>query len=484
MLYAYDSVSKDKVSAIDVAKNNIDEPFRYECLCCGEEVHIAAANSRKIVPHFRHLRGNSDKDCELYLGGLFQTGTGIESAIAVARKRARSHAEILFDIDQQVFYFSISFSEDKIAEYQEGEYELVIKAGSDHSMKPILINQSNFAPDYPVKFPLRLNSNSCCISIRSRLRNGKTITSNYDILKSIEFPTFFKLQSSDSDKTIAKRHTDGIIYTDTNYYLVALDKSHIEKLSSYSPYVSIGSIVEIPALGSKVYGAGIVISSLSADLQETMRYFGYFLRKAERVTLVWPPLYMVDGESKCRPGPVYLTSTFELRPRSNITCDLGQISNDGELYAIDYSGSFRISQANTSLQVSAENNTLPIQNCEPIIESTTIVEVMADPTFYSCGKDGYRLLPPGRYHLSKGTRIIQCKGNYRTKVFMLPESTGITAVKRLMDIRKYYKVMEPYSDDLIAGVQLSKVAEIYIEDCRNRGNINVKALEYIKAGKI
>ncbi len=109
---------------------------------------------------------------------------------------------------------------------------------------------------------------------------------------------------------------------------------------------------------------------------------------------------------------------------------------------------------------------------------------MEGPTFYSCGRDGYRLLPPGRYHLTNGTRIIQCKGNYPTTIYVLSESAGITAIKRLMDIRKYYKVMEPYSDDLISGVHLSKVAEIYIEDCRNRGSINVKALEYIKAGKI
>lgn len=484
MRVAFDTIARTTVSADEVAKNNIDEPFRYECLCCGEEVHIAAARSRKMVPHFRHLRGNSDKDCELYLGGLLQTGTGIESAIAVAQKRARTHAEILFDIERQLFYFAISFSEDKIAEYQQEDYELEIRAGSDHSMRPVLINKSNFVPDYPVKFPLRLNSNSCCISIRSRLHYGKPITSYYDILKPIEFPTFFKLQTSDSDQTIAKRHTDGIIYTDTNYYLIALEKSHIEKLRSYSPNVSIGSIVEIPALGSIIYGADIVISSLSAELQETMRYFGYYLRKAERVTLVWPPSYMVDGESKCRSGMVYLTSTFELRPHSNITCDSAQISNDDELYAIDYSESLRISQANTSLQVSADNTNLPIQNCKPKIVSATIVEVVEGPTFYSCGRDGYLLLPPGRYHLSNGTRIIQCNGNYQTTIYMLPEYAGITAVKRLMDIRKYYKVMEPYNDDLIAGVHLSKVAEIYIEDCRNRGIINVKALEYIKAGKI
>jgi hypothetical protein len=60
----------------------------------------------------------------------------------------------------------------------------------------------------------------------------------------------------------------------------------------------------------------------------------------------------------------------------------------------------------------------------------------------------------------------------------------MTPVKRLMDIRKYYNVSIPYHESLIADIQLSKVAEIYIEGCRNNGIINVKALEYIKAGKI
>ena len=146
MRIAFDTITRDKVSADEVAKNNIDEPFRYECLCCGEEVHIAAAQSRKMAPHFRHLRGNSDKDCEFYLGGILQPGTGIESAVAAAQKRARSQAEILYDIEQQLFYFSISFSEDKIKEYQEGEYTLEIRTGSDYPIKPVLIMCSILLP--------------------------------------------------------------------------------------------------------------------------------------------------------------------------------------------------------------------------------------------------------------------------------------------------------------------------------------------------
>ena len=67
---------------------------------------------------------------------------------------------------------------------------------------------------------------------------------------------------------------------------------------------------------------------------------------------------------------------------------------------------------------------------------------------------------------------------------MKPDARDETPIKRLMDIRKYYNASIPYCEDLIAGIQLSKVAEIYIEDCRKNGIINVKALEYIKAGKI
>ena len=484
MRFAFDTITRHMVSADDVAKNNIDEPFRYECLCCGEEVHIAAAQSRRMVPHFRHLRGNSDKDCELYLGGILQTGTGIESAVAVAQKRARSQAEILYDIKQQLFYFSITFSEDKIAEYQEGEYKLEIRTGSDRSMKPVLINKSNFAPDAPVQFPLHLISNSCYISLRSDKQSGRTFTSSYEILKPVDFPTFFKIQQSENDASIAKRHTDGIIYTDTRYYLIASKKDHIKKLSQYSSTVSIGEIEEIPAFRSIVYGAEIVITAVSVDLRDLMQYFGYHLKVAERITMLWPPSYTADGEFRCRPGKVFLSSTCELRPRSNISCDFEQLSRNGELYTIELSKLLRISLSNAILQISSAEIDIPTLNCEPRIETATIVNVDEDNTFYAIGKDGYRLLPPGQYHLTEGTSIIRYAGNYQMVVYVLPEPQKTTPIKSLMDIRKYYRVMTSYSDDLIADIQLSKVAEIYVEDCRNTGMINVKALEYIKAGMI
>jgi hypothetical protein len=474
------------ISADEVAKNNIDEPFRYECLCCGEEVHIAAVKSKKMGAHFRHLRGNSDKDCELYLGGLLQTGTGIESAVAIAQKRARARAEILFDVEQRLFYLAISFSEDKLSEYQSGECELEINTDSTHPMNPVLISQTNFAPDSPVRFPLRLSSNTCYISIHSRKNIEKAFNSRYELelLKSIEFPTFFKYQSNDVNESIVKRHTDGIIYTDTRYYALALQKSYIEKLFSYSPNISVGTIEKFATLGSTVYGAEILISEVSRELRDTMAYFGYYLRKAERITLLWPPSYEDDGVLRCKAGEIILTSSFELRPRSNISCNCNQLSSCGELYTIELTDLLRISQTNFILQISPEQSEIPIIKTNPTLEATHIVEVNGNNSFYYINKNGYRLLTPGRYHLTDGASIIQCIGNKPIAIYVQPEPHCMTPVKRLMDIRKYYNVSIPYHESLIADIQLSKVAEIYIEGCRNNGIINVKALEYIKAGKI
>ena len=68
--------------------------------------------------------------------------------------------------------------------------------------------------------------------------------------------------------------------------------------------------------------------------------------------------------------------------------------------------------------------------------------------------------------------------------YVLPKNDAATAVRLLMNIRRYYKVLITYCDELLEGCQLSKVAQIYIEECRQTGTINTKVLEYIKAGKI
>ena len=66
---AFDVVLQSEVDAVTVASTlrTYGEQFRYQCLCCGEEVYLAAADSTTKSPHFRHRRGNNEKDCEHYL---------------------------------------------------------------------------------------------------------------------------------------------------------------------------------------------------------------------------------------------------------------------------------------------------------------------------------------------------------------------------------------------------------------------------------
>ena len=45
MYKAYDTILQAEVSAVLAAQNGKSEPYRYECLCCGEEVYIAAASN-------------------------------------------------------------------------------------------------------------------------------------------------------------------------------------------------------------------------------------------------------------------------------------------------------------------------------------------------------------------------------------------------------------------------------------------------------
>lgn len=311
MLHAFDTIMQCAVSAQEVSRNNIDEPFRYECLCCGEEVHIAAAGSQKKSPHFRHLRGNSDKDCELYLGSM-----GIEGAITAARKRSHNHSEIFFDISQKTFFISISFSEEKLNEYDCKSCVLEFQAGyREPAYESVKINRTNFTPDNPVLFPLRLTSNDCIISVV-----GAGIKAHYKILKQIEFPTFFKIQNSDKSSNRAKRHTDGIIYTNILYYVLAQQKSYIEKLLHYAPEVSLGDIEEIESFGQTIFGARAVISSISVDIRDTLRFFGYSLVKSEQVTALWPPAFSVDNALRCNARQLFLSSSFELRAKSDISC--------------------------------------------------------------------------------------------------------------------------------------------------------------------
>ncbi len=65
---AFDTLLQTIVDAESASLNSNNEAFRYDCICCGEEVYLAAQDSLSMATHFRHRSGNNDKECDLYLG--------------------------------------------------------------------------------------------------------------------------------------------------------------------------------------------------------------------------------------------------------------------------------------------------------------------------------------------------------------------------------------------------------------------------------
>lgn len=104
MRKAYDTFLLSEVSAEMAAKSGGLEPYRYECAYCGEEVRLATVSSINMVPHFRHLSGNNDVECENYLGQYGAISTDSQS-----RKSKNERAEFYFDISTKLFYLVLHF---------------------------------------------------------------------------------------------------------------------------------------------------------------------------------------------------------------------------------------------------------------------------------------------------------------------------------------------------------------------------------------
>ena len=113
MLIAYDTFLQTIVKADLAAQNGADEPYRYECACCGEEVFVAAKYSKSMITHFRHRSGNNDVECENYLGKY-----GLLSANYDSRKKQREKAEFYYNSITKCFYIGIKFSESELNQYE------------------------------------------------------------------------------------------------------------------------------------------------------------------------------------------------------------------------------------------------------------------------------------------------------------------------------------------------------------------------------
>lgn len=140
MYRAYDTMLQVSVSAHEAARNG-DEYYRYECLCCGEEVYIAAAYSHYQSTHFRHRRGNNNKRCEKYMGQI-----GVHSSSIHRRKSCFERADFVFNPKLQTLNVFICLDDHEL-DYYAGQ-DATFECRTGYSSSPIIalkINRMNFA---------------------------------------------------------------------------------------------------------------------------------------------------------------------------------------------------------------------------------------------------------------------------------------------------------------------------------------------------
>lgn len=208
MLRAFDTLLQTTVSANAAAANSDNEAFRYECLCCGEEVFLAAQDSIYKATHFRHRSGNNDKDCELYLGQY-----SVSPSSPLKRNKKANRVEFYYNNIHKGFYVSFRFSEAEIAAYES--LGACLEVRSSRSLRPFLsqeINHTIFMMTPQKSICWKMYASSYYIS--NTLNNIKR---EYSLFGTTG-PTFFKIQGEDTDY-IAKYLKSKSLYTNVKYYI-------------------------------------------------------------------------------------------------------------------------------------------------------------------------------------------------------------------------------------------------------------------------
>ena len=160
---AFDVIFQTEVDAETIAKtlhNSEGERFRYQCLCCGEEVYLAAADSTEKAPHFRHRRGNNDIDCERYLG---HPGA-IEHYVSI-RKHNMEHILFGFNIENMTFEAAVMYTDEEMKKCNMEAKQLSLY--TQPYLQPFFtlpINRENIIPNVWKYFTLKEYANDYYIS--------------------------------------------------------------------------------------------------------------------------------------------------------------------------------------------------------------------------------------------------------------------------------------------------------------------------------
>lgn len=468
MLKAFDTLLQITVSANDANANRDNEPFRYVCLRCEEEVFLAAPHSEFVSPHFKHRSGNNDIDCDLYLGQY-----GSDPVSHSIRNKRQGGAEFYYKSKNKAFYMSFIFSDAEITAYESTNSSLEVRTPQDP--RPFFtkkINHENFLDETPEKFIIEKYSESYCISITS-----SKFKREYKLFNAIR-PAFFKIQGEDTEFTA--KYIKGInLYTNVKYFIVCVGKNAAKNLFGNNSSVKIDGSLQTLTMNNRTFSAIIVtFTTINPLLDAILCSWDYKLSTSEELALLWPPAHEHSEVLCVAKNTVFVYSSFILQAGGNTSASrsfMHEISNN--ITKIHINSLLKILEKNAEMTVAVTEFSTKKSSLDEQHLTETKFTVPKNGMFYYFSKRGVEKLYPGqKVFLTETSSIIEYDGNYKLKIITKSVSEEKTVSERMREALAYYWVSVPF-DMEIDGNQSEDIMK-YLIDSKNKGYIN-KALKTI-----
>lgn len=476
---AFDVILQSEVDATVIVKTSYyatGDRCRYQCLCCGEEVYLAAAGSNERSPHFRHRRGNNDKDCEQYLG---QVGA-VEHYVSV-RKNKQEHIEFYFNKERMTFELGVAFSEEELRDYEQNKNNMAISAKiCAEAFLSVPVNKTIFTPGENHFFTLSVYSNNYYVSLSA----NKKVYSYFDVIKRDGRLNIYKVRLQDKR---AKLHRTDLLYTETTYIAISEDKNFIQELKGLENSVFVEDQFKFHTIGIDFYGIAFSIKYADYSLKLFFQKNGYQIEISESFDILWPPVYTENSNFVCNYDKIYVSSSFKLISHGNTNIDDSLIQNiDDNLLEILINDPIIIYEKNIDVSIKKsiiQSDDIIYVDPETIYMSKYIVSDRY--TYFLFDNDGCtRLIAGTTIYLSEKDKVMGYKNGHIKEIILGYPLEEESPEKVIFDILKYHPQSEKYVSDEFVDVTPSETAMSYLESCYRSGRINTVVKNYIEEGLI
>ncbi|MDR2458018.1 MAG: hypothetical protein LBD41_06020 [Clostridiales Family XIII bacterium] len=477
LIEAFDKIVNRYVSADWAKQNSCLEKYRFTCGICGEDVYLAAASiNAKRIAHFRHRKGNNEKECENYIK---MTGRNTGSL----KEKKRNRVDFYYNIENRNFNIGLKFTDVEIEEYgdKEAYFKLTYENGEntfDAIEKQHKIHSGTFAHNDITQFAIDKYALSYYFSINV----DTDAPEKYDIFYDNK-PTFFKLLGNDNK--LAKMIRTETLYTNTSYFIVNYDNLRINEKNDD---INILANMQFKTMDLEFKGLIIEFLKNTPRIHNILHEMGYKLVDAATLTFLWPPGLINKDAFEIESDNVFLYTDLILQPGSNIKIASNNLKRDesSNLYMVAVKEPIEVYDKNITTVIKSKKREFKHYDKFEFSNENHSKYIVPDKSisflFNSFG--AVKLSSGQTIYLTEQSVIKHFNGSYLYKEILPNQAKELNREELLIDILKHIKRMEACDVNVFKKIPLSDCAKKYVSECETSGLINSVAKDYILEGKI